>query len=145
MPVANIHLIKGHPREALRQIIVDVSDAMARILAAPKERLIVWITEADPDLWGLGGIPAAEVLAADKRDGLEIPFVQMVLMEGRPKQQLHEVMAAITEIVGRATGIDSTRVRIHIALANPDTWSIGGVPASISRAAELAKRSASLV
>ena len=52
MPVANINLLKGHPRESLREIIVGVSEAMSKILEAPKDRLFVWITEHDHDLLG---------------------------------------------------------------------------------------------
>ena len=145
MPVAHINLLKGHSPEALRQIIVEVSDAMSRILAAPKDRLIVWISEAEPALWGIGGIPASEALASGTHQELEIPFVQMVLMEGRPKEQLHSLMEAITEIVSRCTGTSRDRIRIHIASAHPDNWSIGGVPASISRAKELAERARCVV
>ena len=49
MPVANVHLLKGHPREALREIIIGVSEAMSRILEAPEDRLFVWVTEHDHD------------------------------------------------------------------------------------------------
>lgn len=140
MPVAHINLLRGHPREALRQIVIETSEVMARVLGAPKDRLIVWITENDPDLCAIGGVTAAEALAGGDRRALEIPFVQMVLMEGRPAEQLHAVMAGITEVIARATGIDAGRIRVHIAPAQPDTWSIGGVPAAVARAAELAER-----
>ena len=30
MPVANVHLLQGHPREALREIIIGVSEAMSQ-------------------------------------------------------------------------------------------------------------------
>lgn len=140
MPVANINLLRGHSREVLRQIIVETAEVMAEALGAPTDRLIVWITENDPDLWAIGGLPASEVLAEGDRRTLEIPFIQMVLMEGRPKEQIHAVMAGITEVVSRATGIDIGRIRVHVAPAQPDTWSIGGVPAAVARAAELAAR-----
>lgn len=144
MPVANINLLRGHPRDVLRRILVETSEVMARVLGAPKDRLIVWITENDPDLWAIGGIPATEAFAEADRRSLEIPFVQMVMMEGRPKEQLHAVMAGISEVVSRATGIDIGRIRVHVASAQPDTWSIGGVPAAVARAAELAARARAL-
>jgi 4-oxalocrotonate tautomerase family enzyme len=140
MPVAQINLLKGHSPEALRQILVEVSSVMSRILGAPKDRLIVRIVEADPALWAIGGVPASEALVSGKREELEIPFVQMVLMEGRPKEQFHALIEAITEIVARGTGIHRERIRMHIALAHPDNWGIGGVPASVARAKELAER-----
>ena len=78
MPAAQINLLQGHPRDRLRQLIADVSDAMARILDAPKERLEVWVTEVDPELWGICGEPAREVLQRQPREQVEMPFVQMV-------------------------------------------------------------------
>ncbi|WP_298284897.1 tautomerase family protein [Acidocella sp.] len=140
MPVAHINLLKGHPRAVLRAVIAEISDAMAEILAAPKDRLEVWITEVDPELWGIAGATAAEALASAPRGQVEMPFVQMVLMEGRPKEQHHRIIAAITEILARNLGAEKSRIRVHIAPAQPDSWGIGGVPASVARAAELAAR-----
>jgi len=140
MPVAHINLLKGHPRDTLRALIAEVSDAMSRILAAPKDRLEVWITEVDPDLWGIAGQTASQALAEQDRAKVEMPFVQMVLMEGRPIEQHHQIIAEISSIIARLLGSDKSRIRVHIASAKPDFWGIGGVPASISRAAELAAR-----
>ncbi len=144
MPVANINLLKGHPREALREIIIGVSDAMSKILEAPEDRLFVWVTEHDHDCWGLSGVPASEALASGDRRNLEMPLVQMTLMEGRPKEQLHAIMAAVTAVVAEGAGCDPKKIRVHVASASPDGWSIGGVPASVSRAAELATRARSV-
>jgi 4-oxalocrotonate tautomerase family enzyme len=140
MPVAHINLLKGHPRPALRKLIGEVSNAMAEILSAPKDRLEVWITEIDPELWGIAGEPASDVLAREPRSKVEMPFVQMVLMEGRPIEQHHRIIAEISAIIARELDVDKARIRVHIASAKPDFWGIGGVPASIGRAAELAAR-----
>ncbi len=143
MPVAHINLLQGHPRAVLRAVIAEVSEAMSNILAAPKDRLEVWITEVDLELWGIAGVPAAEALKTTPRPQVEMPFVQMVLMEGRPKEQHHRIIAAITEILHRNLGTEKARIRVHIANAQPDSWGIGGTPASEARAAELAARAAS--
>jgi len=140
MPVAHINLLTGHSRAALRQVIVEVSEAMSRILQAPKDRLFVWISEHERHLWGLGGVPAEEALAHGSLADLEMPFVQMVLMEGRPKEQAHAMIETISEILARVLGCDKQKIRIHIAGADPDRWGIGGVPASVLRAAEIAAR-----
>ncbi len=140
MPVAHINLLKGHSRLVLQQIIAETSDAMARILEAPKDRLLVWITEHDPGLWGVAGAPAEQALARAAREDVEMPFVQMVLMEGRPKEQHHRMIEEISAIIHGALGTDKNRIRIHIASANPDFWGIGGVPSSISRAKEIEAR-----
>lgn len=140
MPVANLHILSGHPRENLKQWIRDTSSALSNILAAPKDRLEVWVTEIDPDLWGISGVPASEVLQNTARHDAEMPFIRMVLMEGRTVEQLHRVIAELTAITARLMDVDAERIRVHIEHAHPDRWGIGGVPASIRRAAELAER-----
>lgn len=140
MPVAHIHVLQGHPKARLKALIGEVSDIMVRVLQAPKDRLEVWITEVDPDLWGISGAPASEVLATQPRASVEMPFVQMVLLEGRPIEQHHALIAEITEAIVRCLAAERERIRIHIAQASPDSWGIGGTPASIKRAAEIAAR-----
>jgi 4-oxalocrotonate tautomerase family enzyme len=142
MPVANLHVLAGHPRANLKQWIRETSDALSEILDAPKDRLEVWVTEIDPELWGIGGAPASEVLAQTPRHDAEMPFVRMVLMEGRTTEQLHRVIGELNAITARLLAVDAERIRIYIAHAHPDRWGIGGVPASVRRAAELAARQA---
>lgn len=140
MPVANLHVLAGHPRENLKQWIRETSRAMSEILAAPMDRLEVWVTEIDPELWGICGDPASEVLAHTPRHDAEMPLIKMILMEGRTVEQLHRVIADLTAITARLMDVDAERIRVHIEHAHPDRWGIGGVPASIRRAAELAAR-----
>ena len=142
MPVAHVHVLQGHPRPALQQVIADISQAMADILGAPKERLEVWVTEIDPELWGISGEPASAVLERLPRDQVEMPFVQMALLAGRPKEQHHALIAAITAIIERVLGTAPGRVRIQISEVAPDSWGIGGVPAAVARAEEIKARAA---
>jgi len=104
------------------------------------DRLEVWVTEIDPDLWGICGAPASDVLAHTPRREAEMPLIKMILMEGRTVEQLHRVIAELTSITARLMDVDAERIRVHIEHAHPDRWGIGGVPASIRRAAELAAR-----
>lgn len=140
MPVANLNVLKGHPRENLKQWIRDASEAMCRVLEAPADRLEVWVTEIDPELWGIGGEPASDVFARTPREQVEMPFIKMVLMQGRPIEQYHRIIAELTAITAKQLGSDGSKVRVFIADAQPDKWGIGGVPASVRRAAELAQR-----
>lgn len=140
MPAAIINLLKGHDRGKLKQIIREVTNAMHETLVAPKERLMVWINEVDGDLWGIAGVPASEVKDLEAVKNMEIPFVQMILMEGRPTEQLHTIMDQIAKIISENLNMNKSQVRIRISLAQPDLWSIGGIPASISRAKELEAR-----
>ena len=133
MPAANIIVLQGHPRDRLRALVSSVSDATARVLSAPKERLEVWVTEVDPELWGVSGEPAAEVMQTRPRREVEMPFVQMVLLEGRPPELLHRLISEVTDAIAGVLDVDRARIRIHIAQAHPDRWGIGGVPASVAR------------
>ncbi|MGI9246575.1 MAG: tautomerase family protein [Steroidobacteraceae bacterium] len=142
MPMAHLNLLRGHPRESLKEVVRQVSAAMIRVLDAPADRLEVWITEVDPDLWGVRGVPASEALLSEPMSAIEMPFVQLVLMQGRPLAQLHALMAEITDVLVRVLGCERERIRVHIADADPDKWGIGGQPASVRRAAELAARRA---
>lgn len=140
MPVAHIRVLQGHSREQLRSLVRDVSNTVARILAAPKDRLEVWVTEIDPDLWGICGEPASDVLRSVALDQAEMPFIQMVLMEGRSVEQHHALIREVTADVARILGTQQDRIRLHIAETKPDLWGIGGVPASVKRAAEIQAR-----
>lgn len=140
MPVAHINVLKGHSRESLKQLIGEVSEKMAEILGAPKDRLQVWVTEVDAELWGVGGVPAAEAMKDKSLAETEMPLIQMVLMEGRSKEQHHALIEALTEITARVLQTRKERIRLHIADAQPDKWGIGGVPYSVKRAAEMVAR-----
>jgi phenylpyruvate tautomerase PptA (4-oxalocrotonate tautomerase family) len=62
MPVANIHVLAGHPRPVLKQLLREASRAYAAVLESPIDRVQVWITEIDPEL-AIASRPADEVLA----------------------------------------------------------------------------------
>lgn len=140
MPVANIHVLAGHPRPVLKQLLREASAAFAKAIDAPADRLQVWITEVDPQLYAIAGEPADEVLQTQSRASSEIPLIRMALMEGRSVETLHRVMADLSEVTARVLGGDPQRVRVQIDHVHPDRWAIGGVAASISRAGELARR-----
>jgi 4-oxalocrotonate tautomerase family enzyme len=142
MPMAHLNLLRGHPREKLQEVVRQVSAAMARVLGAPVDRLEVWITEVDPDLWCVRGVPASEWLRTEPMSAVEMPFVQLALLQGRPVAQHHALIAEITDILVRVLGADRERIRVYSSDVDPDKWGIGGQPASVRRAAEIAARRA---
>jgi 4-oxalocrotonate tautomerase family enzyme len=142
VPAAHINVLQGHSREELRAVIVGVSDVMTSVLGAPKERLEVWITEHDPELFGVNGTPAIDWLDTSSRRDVEIPLVLMTLLEGRPVEQHHALIAGITEVIERVLGTPPGRTRIGITTVSPDSWGIGGQAASVVRAGEIAARAA---
>lgn len=140
MPVAHINVLQGHSRSQLRQLIVEVSATVARILEAPKDRLEIWVTEIDPELWGVCGVPASEALEDSPLGQIEMPFIRMVIMEGRTQEQRFALISEVTEVVARVLGTEQERIRFQLTQIQPDGWGIGGVPASIRRAAEIEAR-----
>jgi len=140
MPLAHIHLLSGHSRPVLKSVVAEVTAAMSEVLKSPKERFIVWISEVDPELWGVEGQAASEALSQRERAAVEIPFVQMVLMEGRTREQYHALMEGVSAAIARALQSEKSRVRIHVIEATANNWGIGGVPYSILRADEIAAR-----
>jgi len=143
MPKAHFNVLQGHSREQIKRLIRETSDAMLRVLQAPKDRHEIWVTEIDPELWGIEGETAADVLRTRPLAEIEMPFVEMALMEGRPKEQHHAIIAEVSEITARTLGCTKDRIRVHIVNANPDNWGIGGIPASVRRADELLARAKS--
>ena len=140
MPVANIHVLAGHPRPVLKQLVREAAATLAQTLGAPVDRVQVWITEVDPALCAIAGEPADEVLARCPRGEVEVPLIRMALMEGRSVETLHRVMAEMSAVTARVLGGDPQRVRVQIDHVHPDRWAIGGVSVSAARAAELARR-----
>ncbi len=141
MPVCNIHVLAGHPRPALQQLVRDAARAYAEVLGAPVERVQVWITEIDPGLAAIAGETADVVLASAERGAVEIPFVRLAMME-RPLEQEQRAIRIMTDLVAGALGGDPSRIRVEIQHISPERWGIGGVPASVLRAAEIAARKA---
>lgn len=144
MPIANIHVLAGHPRPVLKRLLREASAAFSKAIDAPTDRVQLWITEVDPELYAVAGEPADEVLQTQSRAATEIPLIRMALMEGRSVETMHRVMTDLSQVTARVLGGDPQRVRVQIDLVHPDRWAIGGVAASISRADELARRAAAI-
>lgn len=142
MPVANIVILAGHPRPVLKQLVIEAAQVFGRCIDAPVERLQVWITEVDPELYAVNGSTADEVMTHQPRGQVEIPLIRMALLEGRPVDRMHLAIREMSAVVARHLGGDPARVRVQIDLVSPERWGIGGQPASVVRAAEIAQRAA---
>lgn len=57
MPFVRIDLVRGRDKAVLMRLVEEVSQVVARTLDTPVERVRVLISEVDPDLWGIGGVP----------------------------------------------------------------------------------------
>lgn len=123
MPAAQITVPAGLPRPAVRQALANVLATMQTVLDTPVDRLSVWVQEVDRELCSLPG-----------------PFVQVMVLEGRPQGVLQHLIRQVTDGVAHALETDRALVRVVVAIAPFDLWGIGGVPASVVRAEEMGAR-----
>ncbi len=142
MPIANIHVLAGHPRPVLKELLREAARTYAEVLESPIDRVQVWITEVDPQLYAIAGEPADEALAAGDRADLEIPLLRLAMMAGRPLTQVQRAITELSEVTARVLGGDPARVRVEVQHIDPERWGIGGVPASILRREEIEARKA---
>lgn len=61
MPIAQLYIIEGRTDEQKETLIREVSEAMARSLDAPLERIRVLITEMPKQHFGIGGQSAKKL------------------------------------------------------------------------------------
>ena len=57
MPFVRIDLVRGRDKAVLMRLVEEVSRVVADTLDTPIDRVRVLVSEADPDLWGIGGVP----------------------------------------------------------------------------------------
>ena len=99
MPAAQVHLLAGHPRARLRQLVAEISEAMAQVLDAPMERLEVWVDEIDRC-----NIYHASLLAMQRAVEALAPQPDHVLVDAR---RIPGIAASQTSIVG-GDGLDAS-------------------------------------
>lgn len=64
-----------------------------------------------------------------------MPFVQITMLEGRTKEQKHDLIRRLTDATAEALGGDPQRIRVVIYEVSSDEWGIGGEPVSQARPA----------
>lgn len=69
-----------------------------------------------------------------------MPLVRIDIMEGRPPEMIRELHQRVAQLVAEVLETPVERVRTYITQFPPHAWGIGGVPADISRADDVAAR-----
>ncbi len=134
MPIVEFHLVDGQYRaEQHERLLVDASRFFAEVLGCPVDRIRALVHLHRPELVAVGG----EVV---ERSGTRAPYFHFVVLEGRPVEQRHKLLAGFTDIVVAALGVDRTGVRGACRRIAPEDWAIGGTPASVQRAGEIQAR-----
>ncbi len=131
MPLINIDLMEGHSPEVHRELIERCTALYAEIVVAPIERFRATITPVPAGQWGLGGVAGPDRVS---------PLIHILLMEGRPMELIHRLIAEMSALVAEILSIPVANTRVLITEIPVTHWGIGGVPASAARASEIAAR-----
>ncbi|WP_433798937.1 tautomerase family protein [Actinomycetospora sp. CA-084318] len=138
MPVVEIHLVEGaHDDRRIEDLLRRVSERYAAVLESPIDRVRAFVTMHAPQHWMTGGVPAAV-------DGDPAPYFAAAVLEGRPVDQRHRLLAELTDVLCDVLGVTRSRVRGRVVQVPPDDWAIGGVPAATRRRDEIVARSSRL-
>ncbi|HSK60023.1 MAG TPA: tautomerase family protein [Actinomycetospora sp.] len=131
MPVLEVHLVEGdHAPAAVARLLEAASRRYAEVLESPVERIRASATLHPREHWAVGG----------ETGGAPAPYFTAIVLEGRPVEQRHRLLAELTDLIVDVLGVSRARVRGRIIQVPPEDWAIGGVPASAARRDEIAAR-----
>ena len=71
-----------------------------------------------------------------------MPLVRVDIMEGRPPEMIRELHQRLAALVAEVLDTPIDRGRTYITQFPPQAWGIGGVPADVARAEDVAARKA---
>ncbi len=60
MPIVHIHMLTGRPADRKKALIERVTAAVVETIEVRPEQVRVVINEVSPELWGIGGVTAAD-------------------------------------------------------------------------------------
>jgi len=134
MPVANFHLIDIPANRAqVKPLLKGACALYAEVLGAPLDSIRTFVTFHDPDTFLAGGELCSE-------NGQNAPFFDFIVLDGRPLDQRHRLLAGFTDLLVELLGCDRDLIRGCCRRVPPEDWAIGGVPASEKRKAEIEAR-----
>ncbi|MCC6076684.1 4-oxalocrotonate tautomerase family protein [Pseudomonas sp. GCM10022188] len=134
MPVVNFHLLAGHSTvEQEQRLLVEASRLYSEVLASPIERVRAFITPH-----AAGQFAAAGALCS--ANGLHAPFFEFIVLDGRSLEDRQRLHQGFTDLLVEVLGVHRELVRGRCQRVAPEDWSIGGAPASVLRAEEVAAR-----
>ncbi len=136
MPVVNFHLLAGHSTpEQEEHLLKGASRLYAEVLKAPIERVRAFITTYPASRFAVAGAPCSA-------NGLHAPFFEFIVLDGRALEDRQRLHQGFTDLLVDVLGVPRELVRGLCRRVPPEDWSIGGAPASVLRADEVAARAA---
>ena len=134
MPIVHFHLAEGrYSDEQCTRLMAEGSRLYAETLKSPIERVRVYIQLYPQHLAAVGGQRLCDGAA-------DAPYFHFLVLEGRSLEERHRLLTGFTDLVVDILGAERSRVRGGCWPIHPEDWAIGGVPASVQRASEIAAR-----
>ncbi|MCQ4347177.1 4-oxalocrotonate tautomerase [Pseudomonas stutzeri] len=136
MPVVNFHLLAGHSSaEQDERLLVEASRLYSDVLKAPMARVRAFITTYPASQCAVAGAPCSS-------NGLHAPYFEFIVLDGRALEERQRLHQGFTELLVEVLDVRRELVRGLCRRVAPEDWSIGGAPASVLRADEVAARAA---
>ncbi len=134
MPVVNFHLVEGLTTpEQDERLLLGACRLYADVLRAPMERVRAFITPHRASQFAVAG----ELVA---HNGLHAPYFDFIVLDGRPLDERHRLLAGFTDLLVDTLGVRRDLVRGSCRRIEPQDWAIGGEPASALRKDEVEAR-----
>lgn len=136
MPVVTFHLLDNEATHQHAEALLKGACALyAEVLEAPIERIRAFITLHRPEHFLVHG----ELCSTN---GIHSPFFDFIIMNGRPIEKHHRLMAGFTDLLVHTLGVERSAVRGICRRVEAEDWCISGEPASVVRKAEVDARAA---
>ena len=134
MPILIFHLVQGqHAASRVEALLLRASQLFAEVLGCPIDRVRVFVTEHAAQHACVGG-------KLVNQSGQVAPYFTFIVLQGRSLEDRHRLLAGFTDLVVEILGCPRELVRGGVTPISPEDWSIGGVPASHLRQAEIEAR-----
>lgn len=136
MPILEFHLVEArYTDEQVGALLKNASRLYADVLQSPIERVRVFAQFYRPQHAAVAGRLISE-------GGEPAPYFHFLVLEGRPIEQCHALLAGFTDLCVDLLGADRTLVRGGCWPIPPKYWGIAGSAASVARVQEIAARAA---
>lgn len=134
MPILEYRLAEGqYTDEQVSDLLLASARLYAEVLKSPVERVRVVALTYKPQHAVVGGHLVSE-------GGPSAPWFHFLVLEGRPQEECQALIAGFTDLVASTLGVERGLVRGGCWPIPAQHWGIGGVPASVMRAQEIAAR-----
>jgi phenylpyruvate tautomerase PptA (4-oxalocrotonate tautomerase family) len=138
MPILEYRLAEGqYTDEQVSDLLLASARLYAEVLKSPVDRVRVAALTYKPQHAVVGGMLVSE-------GGPSAPWFHFLVLEGRPVDECQALIAGFTDLVVSTLGVERSLVRGGCWPIAPQHWGIGGVPASVMRAKEIAARTEAL-